>query len=521
MSGIPRKDLFQRDPEPPGDPARGIHAEKQVEGEAVSVHASQHKTGGSDAVTPGGIGAAPLDHGHIKHNLNATTDPGASDDLGLGYSTSSVWVNISTPKIWQCVTAAEDAADWNQIDASGGNGLNVDTLWAALGDLVYGTGDDSADILSGNTTATKKFLSQTGDGAVSAAPAWSTIVAEAIAAVEAEDTLLLGGNVGIAKSFQLSGDISPAQLTANTNNWDPTGLADASVIRVSTDASRDLTGIVPKSPDDGRALIIHNIGAQNLVLKDASGSSTAANRFALSGDITLGGDDACILQYDTTTNRWRAIGASPTVKAATTAISGISKLASVAQGNAGVNTEVACSPDSIGSPIRTFFLSAQGGAPTTTAPCSIPAKVEAGTNDVDYWVLDFDKDADEYAFWGPPATPDNWDGGTMTAIFYWTTAAGGAAETVRWAIQLAARDDNDPIDDAWGTAVTVNDTWIADGDVHKSSATGNITPDTAGTRAGGDLLFIRVFRDVSGDDLGGDARLLGVRLSYTTEGYSD
>jgi hypothetical protein len=136
-------------------------------------------------------------------------------------------------------------------------------------------------------------------------------LADAIAAVEGEDTLLLSGNVGIAKSFSLSGDISPSQLTANTNNWDPTGLADASVIRVSTDASRDLTGIVPKSPDDGRILIIHNIGAQDLVLKDASGSSSAANRFALSGDITLAGDDAVTLQYDTTSNRWRAIGSSP------------------------------------------------------------------------------------------------------------------------------------------------------------------------------------------------------------------
>lgn len=133
----------------------------------------------------------------------------------------------------------------------------------------------------------------------------------AIAAIEDEVTLLLAGNVGIAKSFQLSGDISPSQLTANTNNWDPAGLADASVIRVSTDASRDLTGIVPKSPDDGRVLIIHNIGSQDLVLKDESASSTAANRFALSGDITLAGDDAVTLQYDTTSNRWRAIGSSP------------------------------------------------------------------------------------------------------------------------------------------------------------------------------------------------------------------
>jgi hypothetical protein len=86
---------------------------------------------------------------------------------------------------------------------------------------------------------------------------------------------------------------------------------------------------------------------------------------------------------------------------------------------------------------------------------------------------------------------------------------------------MAARDDGDPIDDAWGAAVTVADTWTVDGDVHKTSATGAITPDTAGTRAGGDLMFVRVMRDVSEDDLGVDARLLSVKLEYTTNAYSD
>lgn len=163
---------------------------------------------------------------------------------------------------------------------------------------------------------------------------------------------------------------------------------------------------------------------------------------------------------------------------------------------------------------QSIMLTAAGGRPTTTAGCGGSAQIEAGTNDVDYAVLEFDKDTDEFAFWGPPATPDNWDGGTLTAVFYWTTAAGGAAETVRWSIQMAARDDGEDIDDAWGAAVTVDDTWIGDGKVHKSAVSGAITPDTAGTRAGGDLLFVRVMRDVSGDDLGGDARLIGVKLEY-------
>ncbi len=44
-----------------------------------------------------------------------------------------------------------------------------------LGDLIYHNGVDDAR-LSGNTTTTKKFLRQTGNGSISAAPAWDTII---------------------------------------------------------------------------------------------------------------------------------------------------------------------------------------------------------------------------------------------------------------------------------------------------------------------------------------------------------
>lgn len=84
----------------------------------------------------------------------------------------------------------------------------------------------------------------------------------------------------------------------------------SSVIRLSTDASRDLTGLAGGS--DGRLAYIHNVGAQNLVLKDESASSSAANRFALNGDYTVAGDTSVILQYDSTSARWRLFGQQAT-----------------------------------------------------------------------------------------------------------------------------------------------------------------------------------------------------------------
>jgi len=128
------------------------------------------------------------------------------------------------------------------------------------------------------------------------------------------------------------------------------------------------------------------------------------------------------------------------------------------------------------------------------------------------YVLDFDKDSDEYAQW-TVVMPSDYDGGTMTAVFYWTAAAGGANETVEWNFQGRAYGNDEAIDQAWGTAQAVSDTWIADGDVHISSATSACT--LAGTPAASEFVQFRVHRDVSDDDLGCDARLLSVRVTFT------
>ena len=50
------------------------------------------------------------------------------------------------------------------------------TVLTTLGDLLYAGALAAWTRLAGNTTTTKKFLTQTGDGAASAAPAWGTIV---------------------------------------------------------------------------------------------------------------------------------------------------------------------------------------------------------------------------------------------------------------------------------------------------------------------------------------------------------
>ena len=125
------------------------------------------------------------------------------------------------------------------------------------------------------------------------------------------DELVKGASAVLSGIVRLTGVITPTALAANTDNWNPTGLSTANVIRAeSSGASRNLTGIVAQ--ESGRVLVVENIGSQNLVLKDADAASSAANRFDLVADVTLPPGAAALLKYDGTTQRWRSIGAGVT-----------------------------------------------------------------------------------------------------------------------------------------------------------------------------------------------------------------
>ncbi len=168
-------------------------------------------------------------------------------------------------------------------------------------------------------------------------------------------------------------------------------------------------------------------------------------------------------------------------------------------------------------PDRTIVLTAAGGEPTTTAGCAAVALVEAPTNDVDYRVLDFDTATDESAFW-VFVMPDNYDGGTITFRPYWTAASGSG--TVVFKLMGRAYADSDAIDAAYtDTGETSTDTLLTAGDIHIGPESSAITLN--GGPAGGELVQVKLTRDVSEDTLGVDARLLALKLTYGTNSISD
>jgi len=110
-------------------------------------------------------------------------------------------------------------------------------------------------------------------------------------------------------AFALTGVLTPPQITADQDNYDPTGLDVSSVLRLRSDASHSITGLAGGTIP-WRLMVLENVGSNDLVLIAESSSSAAANRFALAQDLILGANNSALLQYDLTTSRWRLVASS-------------------------------------------------------------------------------------------------------------------------------------------------------------------------------------------------------------------
>jgi hypothetical protein len=160
-----------------------------------------------------------------------------------------------------------------------------------------------------------------------------------------------------------------------------------------------------------------------------------------------------------------------------------------------------------------IFLSASGGVPKTTGGCAAAATSEMGTNKQNLKTLDFDKDTEEHADF-TFALPSDYNGGTMTAKFFWMHPATTTNFAAVWGIEGRCYANDDALDQAVGTAVTVTDTGGTTSDVYISDATAAVT--WAGTPAAGQLINLTVYRKAAdaADTLAVDAKLIGVQLTY-------
>ena len=116
----------------------------------------------------------------------------------------------------------------------------------------------------------------------------------------------LAGNLTVQQSVKFTGDITPPQLTVDVNDYAPASFAAATIVRVSADAPRVITGLAGGA--DGRIVWLSNIGGYPISLAHAFTGSAAANRFDLGGaNYELAAGNGLGLWYDATAARWRPL----------------------------------------------------------------------------------------------------------------------------------------------------------------------------------------------------------------------
>ena len=164
---------------------------------------------------------------------------------------------------------------------------------------------------------------------------------------------------------------------------------------------------------------------------------------------------------------------------------------------------------------QTIWIPAAAIRPTVSNPCTVLTDLELVAGRPDLQVLDFVDAGDTFGQFSI-AFPRSWDRGVLHARFFWAEST-GVATTVLWSIQAIAKTNNDPIAGvAYPAATTIEDTALGTAnDLIVSDLAGPIT--AGGTPIDEDLVYFRVGRDVSGDTMTQDARLIGIQLYYSTD----
>ena len=156
--------------------------------------------------------------------------------------------------------------------------------------------------------------------------------------------------------------------------------------------------------------------------------------------------------------------------------------------------------------------------PNTTNGCADLAQVEL-SNGPEIKTLDFDKDSDENAQFAV-AFPKSWNEGTITFQAFFTADSTNTG-TVSWVLAGVACADNDTINVAFGTGVapTAKAHSGTANDLDVTAESGAVT--IAGSPSTDEEVYFQITRDVSEDSLTADAKLLGVKLFFTTDAAND
>ena len=168
---------------------------------------------------------------------------------------------------------------------------------------------------------------------------------------------------------------------------------------------------------------------------------------------------------------------------------------------------------------ETIFVPAAAMFGTTTNGADAQA-VETTALRPELKVLDFDAGTRENAQFSI-AMPKSWNLGTVTYQVFWSPSNTNTDNCI-FGLEGVATTEGDTADVAFGTAVEVTDAGIGTvEDVQMTAVSGAVT--IGGSPADDDYTFFQLYRDAAdgSDTFTGDARVMGVKLFYTTDAAND
>jgi hypothetical protein len=184
--------------------------------------------------------------------------------------------------------------------------------------------------------------------------------------------------------------------------------------------------------------------------------------------------------------------------------SGVLKSGSAAVKVAGTET--------IWIPAQAMYASSTNGADAE--------QVETTATRPDLKVLDFDASTAQYAQFAI-AMPKSWNLGTVTYQVFWSPSTTNTGNCI-FGLQGVSCTEGDTADVAFGTAIEVTDAGIGTvEDVQMTAVSSAMT--IAGSPADDDQTFFQLYRDAAdgSDSFTGEARVLGIKLFYTTDAAND